>query len=460
MQANNRSITGFISYQDSESLGNLAKIKSSNQLVDIDSSNGAVSPPYESSWLGNTYTWISGSSENKDIEKVMSLMHRALVGYFHGCGELEVRLKEAINGLKLLHQGYREKKCDSTCMAIEGIIQFVERNISKIKKNEESKQHNLLNFNITNLEASTIGARPIQIPEALKFYRDRIKDFLFLEKEEIKDSEFIEEFDFQLIDRLSEEDCTFLKNLDFALEETASGKRGKGQPIEILIEKFENEGFDRSEAVDKAFDLTKRQRSESLLDDLDQMPTDYQSEVGILIPMRFIWYDDNQEESHAFYLSLCREPDGTYTAAQINAGGLSLIDYNKSHMNFHFNSATYVSLSFPPVVEFPGLSKEEAINFLTRAYSSNTCESENYTEAKSKYSSLFSGIDNKFSTARIPARRSQITGNCSLRSLKELLIYSFQKSNKHELGNKFMKYVDGRSNKSLPFEDIKPLQSK
>ncbi len=459
----NRNINSYINNHDLEGLRKISNIKE-NQVIDVNE-NGTISEPYDvgswdkqgiitSSW--RTLLWMSGTGSNRDdIPKIKSLMQRALLAYkTSGSGSIKNYINNALPGLENLKKYYLNKQKEGTCKDIDNIVNFVSSSIMEIEKTgfkiesfteKEIKRHRELNI----LEESCIGSAitnegtygPL---EGLNYYKERIKDFLFLEKNnlETQDFAFLTELD---------------KALDFAKNHyNHSYMRGwVERALSICGEENRSNEDLWDKAISQASRELKTEMATKFIDSLEAMTPDYREQIGIQFPMRWGWTHERQYEGHIFFINVCKDPDGTYTFAQANAGGLALGDIASLSLNMNFNVP--ISFKLSTIVEFRGLSKEETVNFLIKVKEKQEIYPEDRLEAKKKYDELFDLIIDKKNIDRIPPRRQQIVNNCGVRSVKELLIYAFQKSNRIALANKFLTYTDGRGSNTLPFEEVKPL---
>lgn len=455
----------YLAQEDLNSLGCLSKIKDSHHVIDV-YQNGTVSEPYESEAVSTSayrsFKWIIGASQNSaDIKNIQLLMQRSLSSYLSGCDQLKPHLTTSLEGLRHLQEHYQLKSNEEACKDIEEIIQFVERNLLKFENKDLGSEPDAeKNFRLNQLEASTIGSKGKSVYEGISYYENRIKNFLLLESrgDTTDDVAIVDEWEFSMINELDQQDRKFLEDFAGALEKTHNRNMRGIDFTErklTIARQLKNEGMEWGKALDEAYPIVARQIAEEVLEELHQMTPENRSQIGLPIPMEFQW--DRPEGGHAFFLSLCQEADGTYTVAQANTGAFSLVDPASSHMNIHLNTAAPISLSFPPIVEFNSLNHEEAVQFLMKAAELTFGGFDTFQQANTKYKTLFQDIHQNQRANRVPARRSQITGNCTIRSLKELMIYSLQKSGKVDLANRFMKYVDGRTNSTLPFEDVQPF---
>ncbi|MBA3602154.1 MAG: hypothetical protein H0W50_00560 [Parachlamydiaceae bacterium] len=447
----------FVTIHDLRSLLNLSKIKS-GQKIDV-YPNGTISEPYvndNSASIWRTARWLTGWSKNSDgIVNLKDLMQRALYALYLGCDELNFCLEEATKGLEILADDYKNKPIENE---IRSILEFVNRS-TKIISHFHRQNPPLENitygyakktpimYNL--LESSYIGSDTPSGThsafEGVDYYINRLDFFLFLEKEILDD-----------------EDVRFLSYLREALKDSKKNKCRRSF-FEKLQEKrlqlCSLNNVEWKDSYDIAMPIVKKEMAEVLIDTLEAFPPNVQSQIGIQIPMGFSWDDANGlKAGHVFFITLCRNDNGSYRAAQVNAGGLSLAgSYENVKFNLHANRTIPFSINFSPVVEFPSLSREEALSFLIKVEDKKTRNFYNYEDAKKNYSEIFEDIIEKKCTVSIPPRRAQVSGNCGIRSLKESLIYSFQKYGNVDLANKFLTYVDGRSSETLAFEKVIPL---
>lgn len=447
-------IENFLTLEDLQSLDNLTKI-ASKQLIDI-TDNGTISKPYEESLSASawrTTLYLSGTAGNSDdIPKIKKLMNRALCGYFQGGVEIKDKLISALSGLENLQIYYRSKNKSKVCDSIEKIMDFVKTSIQFIKELVGTNRGQLINnsnyLKLNHLEASRFEIHRkyddqsrIAAFEAVEYYRARIKLYLTLE-----------------IDSISTDDECFLRNIDHCLENSLainiSGKEFKKRIEEKL-------NSSSSVSLYKVIENKQKENlQEQIIRFLNELPLTDQSQIGILIPLNWGWFNEVSDfEAHPFIVSLFKQSDGTYLVAQINAGDLALGEVVKT--NLHLNRNAPVTTSIIPVVEFGSLTLQETEKFLKNIINVTGKVSHlNRESAEEKYKKIFEPLLYKKSrNKRIPSRRSFISGkgNYGIKNIKEWMIYIHQKAGRINLANDFLTYVDPRGTETLAFEKVEPL---
>lgn len=447
-------MNNYLKGRDQLSLKIIADIKN-NEVVDI-YDNGTLSEPYPagnwdlqgfktSAW--RTFRWLSGYGNNRDdIPKIRALMERTLLAYRDGYTPLKDQLENAILGLNNLRQYYTYKKKEATCTEIDKIVSFVKDSIIEIEKTgfkeipeKERKRHRELAL----LEGSHVGLTVVNEGtygpiEGIEYYREKIKDFLFFEK------------------NLTEEELTFFNHLDASLQK-AKKNYNKRIKIDVKMERAQllcnwADKKARLHALNQADEELHKELAEKIVCEIDTAPQN----IGISFPMRWGWEHDYRYEGHIFFINVSKEVDGSYTVAQSNAGGLALGECDAS-ISVHLNPKVPRSINLPPIVEFNCLTKEEVIGFLKNVKKIEDGYLKDRTDAKQKYEDLFAPLMEKKRASRIPSRRGQIVNNCGVRSLKEQMIYSFQKSGQIDLANRFFRFADPRGDWALNFDEIKAL---
>jgi hypothetical protein len=442
----------WISPQDVESLQSLAQI-SKDSVIDV-YENGTVSQPYSgttwSSSVWRTCLRLTNTNQNRnDLYKIRYLMQRAFTSYLSGNHSIKEEIKKALQGVQHLKAHYASK--EDAQGQLENIILFVKKNLKKIEKqlpeslvffNSAQRNYELhqLEASYFHQEQGTQGAF-----EGVRYYRDRICQFLFLE----------DKF-------LSIQQKHFLRSIEHALEHSENPLKSFqffNTKTAIAHEIRRNEGIEWASAMQKAEKEVSLSCAQTLLNALEETPSDYQKNIGIIIPMRFIWKKEEQTKGHIFILNLCKDSEGTFTAVKANTGTFSFKDHPNADLNIHWNCDVPISYSFPPIVELRSLSRDQALNFLIKALTKAHSHFDSAEQATKAYRCLFPYDKSKQISMPVSARRSQVVGNCGVKSLKELLIYFFQKSNHIELANSFFKYLDDRTSETaLPFEEIQPIR--
>lgn len=448
--------SSILNEADLNSLTNLSKIKT-GEVVDV-YDNGTISKPYDSKTWGSTLwrsgRYAAGLSQNRDdIPKIKQLMQRAMTDYLRTKDEsLRRSIQNSLQGLTHLKVHYQNKNIEKVSSQIQDIINFVNDFLTTEVSFPETKLDNKRYHELAQLEASKIVMREdgreegvVDAYEGVHYFVDRIRLFLSVGQ------------------GLSEEERAFLLKIQSTLENAGVwGIKGFSFLEECAekgrVLKSKNPDLDVMKLFDMAQDEVISEKVAKLLDTLDTMNPLDAEQIGIPIPMGFKWNEeDGSRSGHAFFLCLCKNKDGLYTAAQINAGGLTLADITQTKWHLNFNVP--YTLWFPPVVEFPALNKSEAFDFLKTAVKNSETEFKSYENAKERYNKIFEPINAKVSVKRIPERRSQVIGNCGVRSLKELLIYMFQKAGQVELANKFLLFGIDRGGSLASFDPVQSLKS-
>jgi len=461
---------GFIAPADLQSLKNLSKLQK-NEVVDI-YPDGTCGLPYDAaSWslegLKNAawrttrnVTHLSGNRD--DLSKIKLLMGRSLNCYLNsGNDELLQEIKGAAHGLETLKEYYTEKNktrgnCEQAVHDLEEVLTEVNSQINVTRENLNLRINPERALKLNELEASMVqqGGGVESLNEGIDYFTDKLQKFVLLNER-----------------NLSQDDKDFLntlkERLDDARKEPLRATDHYTEAIHPLRNKIsEEQNISFYDAYDLAYEAFYASESQTLIDRLDTA-----GPLGAVMNMHMNWVQEGlgYNPGHAFAISISKDPDDTYTVAQANAGAFALSDvtgYN-FHMKFH---APY-SISYPPIVEFKGVSQEELKAFLTKAHEmqyqklfssrydiNNRYRYENGDAAEKAYNNLFNVIaDKRVIESRIPPRRAQVIGNCGLRSLKEEMIYAFQKSDKIELGNAFLNF--GRSPQEFDLDPIKKLAS-
>lgn len=458
--ANN--LPSFINPADYASLINLSKVKGDNQVIDV-YPNGRISEPYiANSWsssLWRTTRFAAGISGNSDdIPKIAGLINRVVSGFVMSEKNQRVErlILEAIKGLEHLQKHYKNAEKVSVAEAIGKILE------NSLELLTTAKNSNVLDLNkfllrnfvqYNSLEASSISqeeAGSYATIDAINFYRDRIKVFMILKE-----------------NKLNKDENQFFSYLDAALESVVPSEDIIHQVNRQVCKKVDAER--EMKRVDSepgliwgdAIELVKGEIADELINNLDSM-SPQQAKIGIMLPMKWLWNTNEYEtEGHVFLINLSREESGSYKAAQINAGGLSIGEI--TGVALHMNYNVPLSLSLKPVVEFTSLNREEAVKFLYNVKNNSTFPNSSVhlksrDEAQQKYRSLFEPIIAHKAFDRIPTRRSQTIGNCGIRSFKESLIYFFQLHGHIILANEFFTFQDTRGSETLEFEKIRPLK--
>lgn len=485
----------YISPADQESLINLSMIQK-NDSIDVDS-DGRVGLPYDAStWTKEGFTnslyrttrSIAHLSSNRDdLGKIQQLMQRSLNGYLSSGDESLLHdIEGALKGLENLKRHYVEKDkgikenkdywsswgswasagrekigkgdCEKAIHDIEDIISNVNTNL-KVKGEDLSlKIKPERSFELGEIEASIIQQGPTggtlnDINEGIDYYSDKLQKFLALNEK-----------------KLTDDDKNFLNLLKDKLEGARTEKVNYPTHYQEVIHPLRGKISDEknipfSDAFQPAYQNFYAEEGQKLIDRLDALPVKAGSEIGVSMNMVINWEQEgaNYNPGHAFLISICKEKDGTYTVAQANAGAFSLGDMKKlTDVNFHLKYHTPISISFPPIVEFKGLTQSELKSFLTKAEEMQykkrfDLNYKNEKAAEGAYNDLFGSIENKKDPeSRIPSRRSQVIGNCGLRSLKEEMIYAFQKAGKIDLANEFLQF--GSSTLEYGLDPVKPFE--
>lgn len=441
-----------ISREDLISLDHLSLIKP-KQVIDI-YENGTISDPYDQGTVASawrTTRWLTGYGQNRDdMPHVKKLMERAFHCYLRGDNFLEEKLQNSVTGLKNLKNSYALAKKETTTQEIDKIIAYVETNLVNLKKMKEESCLNF-NFKVKNdemnrlalLEASCLNAHGVKDNiQGLHYYVDKINTFLLTEKVNEEEREILESIREALVYSSKLEP---LKGVFFTQEVSERVRKRVGK--DVTIEEW-------NQAYKDVENQMKGEYVEARLRELDSLNENEQSRNGIFISMAYSYPDGG----HVYCLSICKEKDGSYTVSQINAGGLSIGEIVK--VNLHLNVKKPLSVSIPTVVEFGPLDREEAKNFIVQAIDSNNKHFPSIEEAANTYYSPFMPFFDKRRPDRIPPRRVQVSGNCGVRSVKEMVTFSLQKWGRPDLANRLMKFTDSRmSGTSLPYEEVMPLKS-
>jgi len=441
-----------LSHVDWESLNNMAQI-TVDDVVDINV-NGTVGKPYSvnlNEWKGlfslttrKFYQVLGASSTKHDVPQIQKLIDRVISAHMRG-GEVIETLSDSLKGLSNLKLHYEKDGFKETTTQIGEIIKKVE---DFLNNQEEFKLENFYNngfFKRMNLEASIIGDESGKIGEGTLLYSQKIDLFLTSQREAITESDriFLEKL------KNSLNNSNHFETVSSSFYYAAAEKARLNYPTES------NDPELWKQVYEVALKDLAEEKIRSLFSELEKMNEADQSELGIGIPMNVEYGQDRS--GHAFFLSLCKEKDGSFTVAQINTG-VFMLSEPEICIQLNRNIHAPISYSASPVVEFSGLSHEEAELFLKKALVLNGRDFFTRIEAGKNYSGLFADILDKKTLNRIPARRLQITGNCVTRSAKEYLVYCFQKSKNIELGNKFLSYLDPRDSTTLSLEAIRQLK--
>lgn len=496
----------IIQTSDLNSLRNLSKIQE-KEVVDV-YPDGTVSAPYKAiaGSILDSSTWsyesarstlnvgwrtmrsMSKWSGNRDdLSKIQELMKRSISCYLQsGSEELLHEIEGAAEGLMTLKNYYAEKDneikknkdywanlgplaskgremlgpgdCEKAVNSLDGVIKYIKSSLHVEKEKIPSTISPERAFELNKFEASNLQTNPEEssikgINEGIDYYIDRIEKFLLL-----NDS------------NLTKDDKVFLGVIKDRLEDSKKNEINYSDHYQEVIRPLrgmvsDEEHIEFVDALKPAYTRFYLMESEKLISKLDSM-TQFQSEMGVSMNMVINWNPEEKNAKynpgHAFLISICKEQDGTYTVAQANAGAFSLGDTpDITGFHFHMKFHNPISLSFPPIVEFKNLSSGEVQKFLILAHEMQykklfSIKYKNQTEANGAYNQLFNTIDHKrVMQSRIPSRRAQVIGNCGLRSVKEELIYSFQKAGKIELANNFLKQV--ATSLEFDFDSVKPL---
>lgn len=437
--------------KDLSSIDNLANIKR-NQVVDI-YENGTISIPYDKGVQASTWRtsrWMTGISQNRDdIPVIKKLIERIFYSYARGDEFLETKLQKSIEGLNNLKISYQEVNRLNTVQDIEKIVTYIESNLTKFKESTFNFNFRIKNdqFNeLAQLEASCLNVAGMEDKlEGVDYYIDKINMFLLTENVKKDEKQVLEGVKAALI-----------KSTQFPLTKNKAFFQQVIDESQGLVAKDATDE-EKDAALTEAENRIYQRHAETQLAELDAMPPEEQAHNGIFISMAFRWQESGDEKGHAFCLALCKEADGSYTASQINAGGLSIGELVK--FNFHLNYKQPLSVSIPPVIEFGPLNRDEAKNFLVKALKNSEHNAPDKKTAEKDYRALVEDFFNRRRPNKIPARRIQVAGNCGIRSVKEEIIFSLQKWGQSDLANRLMKFTDSRmSGTSLPFEDVLPLK--
>jgi hypothetical protein len=438
---NNTIFTKQLSHEDLDSLKHLGQITNSDK-VDI-YENGRVSLPYQTGMLASgwrTARYVSGYANNReDIPKIKGLVDRCLFAYMKG-DNIREDMEQAIKGLSQLKATYDTEKKELASQSVEEIITYMKNKMSNLQGNEIKPLVSANNAeHFQNLEASVLSDKrgTQEATDGFNYFIDKIEGFVRLNSDvSTQDKSILLEIKKQLLKSVESFD---LKN-KFPLE------------------------FDKNMTM-MEFKQKRVELPEMTLNSLDQMEPEARKNIGILIPLSLSYYENKEarrfgdlpESGHAVTVSVCKEEDGTYTVIQCNAGDLSLTNTMSLQLNKKYLLQQPFSVRGKTVVEFGPLTRDEAKAFLNRAYDKSNYKADNKAKYKKSYGEIFAGVLDRKKNARVPDRRFQDIGNCSLRSVKEWIIFSLQKCKKIKLANELQKFATARDSQSLPQEEIKDL---
>lgn len=424
----------FIAPKDLESLQNLSKIpKDTRSYIDVDT-NGCVSNPYavgrlSSIWrlshIGFTYV---GSS---NIPKIESLMERSLLALDRGdaIGDL---ISSSLEGLANLKATYQENSNLPTIhnkpevvSNIDQIVHFFKAKLEQFENSELTRERHCSQYTTKEgqwLENSIALARGFSASlTGINYLREKIESFIRIANLESDEIELFR----KILSQFEETSRAFhLKNDYYPPEGVSEDGWAKEKELYPL----------------------------ELLDKLDQMSPEDQRNIGVYLSSDFI--NQSENNGHTRAVVICKNEQDVYVITDVNAGDLIFDEntYTKYQLNWHQPSAKFGRTVF----EFGPFSKEETLDFLKRA-SEFPLQNKDLEQIFENMNNLWGPVFAKRQQPRTPPRRLQSSGNCTIRTPTESIIFSLQKAGEPSLANKFLHFARLRSEDSPDIEEVLPL---
>ena len=417
----------MLNINDVTSLANLSQITPSS-YIDVDD-NGCVGVPYSRGVIASAWRsgrkWI-GYQNGENLPRIRQLFTRSLYALCSGETDLREKIERAAVGFANLEKTYSHKpeiqqEIQNIVQEVLGQLEVVKVKCQKTRPPEELKRRR-------ELETSQfISEAAVDASEGYGWLEEKIETFLMLEK------------------KLTAEEREILRKIQIQIKAIHKW---------IFVKKG---NFSEEDSKLTCGEILKRNKAyfREYLNLLEQMDEETQKNLGLLIPISYLYRDEKKNGGHEAPFGLCKEVDGTYTLISVNAG--------EEHPGSISKVTSQLSWARPlifhgeTVVEFGPLSQEEARSFLNKAYET-PLRFNSREEAITAYREFFTPFIPRKKSQRIPFRRMQVTGNCGTKNPLEWMLFSLQKYGKTDLANRFLEYSPLRTRSISPeMEKVKPL---
>lgn len=411
-----------ISKIDFQSLENLAAILD-DQTVDI-STDGSVGAPYEDGIWKSASSWL-GTSAN--YESLIKLFERTAFSMYMRQGYMANKIRLALPGLERLKMTHEDEK--ETVATLNKVIEFVKSTRDKwySSHKEITSSPEKGDAIYSDLERSVFFPL-LETPNITLTAKTGLNWLIR------KIDAFIE-----VAYGLSDEDKLLLFQINSALR---------------TADQWQNlcEIWNKPESQNKTgLQLTTEiaQGIEELIDSLVSKPPEFREKIGLVLPFTF----SCTEYAHTTTLGICQNPDFSFTLIRCNAGLGAEVESMSPTMNIYNPLTPYGQ----PVTEYGPFNRTEISNFLKELQRKKISRT-TAGEAANEFKSIFEKLPKHVKEYKIPTKRLQVSGNCTLRSPQEWVLFCLQKCDKVHLANHLLQVSPSRDTWDSPsIELVEPL---
>lgn len=416
-----------ISPSDFSSLQYLAALET-DQTVDVNQ-DGSVNEPYHEA---NSYIALYNSASallgyNNHYESLFSLFERALFSMHMRQGYLKSNIEQAIVGLQHLKETHEDEA--ETVATLDKVITFVAGKLEEW--NAKPTENQVANPVRGDAVYSDLERSVFMLPSAPNITLTAETGISWLTR---KITAFI-----QAAHELSDEDKQLLNQINTALADSSRWMRVR-------------QAYELPEHATKTIGEVRAwipQEIEGLIDSLEASPEDVRENIGLVIPFSFGYTACD----HATTLGICQNKDLSFTLICCNAG----LGAEVETFTFNWNINSLAMPFGKPIVEYGPLDRPAIIAFLTRLQAAKI-NTETAEQAAAAYKDLFENLPVHLKEYTIPSRRLQVSGNCTLRSPLEWVLFCLQKRGKVELANHLLQVSPARDTWDSPtIERVEPL---
>ncbi len=385
-----------ISACDFDSLVNLSVVQS-GQTTDV-GTDGQVSIPYASTLKWNVWKSIHFWNRSTNYENLVPLFERVFFSMHMRQGYLSPHVKASLKGLDVLKITHKE---DSEAFSqLCKVSEFVQGKLGKWEKKLDQRlvsKPTPGDATYTDLEKSVLMSF-LKTPLNIRLTWETGIHWMLRK---------IEAFTFAAED-LSKQDKMILKTIHGALENCSKWER---------IRQIWNDPELQKLTVGEMKNLMSR-AIEEYLDSLNQCSEEVRQNIGFVIPFTMSY----SKWDHVVTIGICQDSEGNYLLSQCNAGfGAQPEKYN---FNFSYNHPMHAYGK--TVVEYGPLDRKQVHAFLTEFARAHIYR-DTLDQVKEAYQKLFSSLQAHVSNRKIPSRRLQASGNCTIKSPLEWALFCLQK---------------------------------